>query len=195
MNPLLTKNRIAGAVIAAFRFVKPGDADGEVLQAAGSTDYICGATGTLGASADERIDIHDVGMVEVEFGGAVTRGQPVTSDADGKAIAAVAPSLVQTVVAGGAAGDFAVAGIAATDELVSVVHVDGTDASETVADLTAEFDITAADTINNAGGTDTTGGFLVVTYRNPPVRIAGFADVSAVAGDIRDVLLAPGVLS
>lgn len=69
-----------------------------------------------------------------------------------------------TIVAGGAAGDHTVTGIKTRDILVSVLHQDYTDASETGADITGEFSISAADTINNAAGTDTTGGFLVVTY-------------------------------
>jgi hypothetical protein len=39
-----------------------------------------------------------------------------------------------------------------------------TDASETGADLLSEFSISAANTIDNTAGTDTTGGFLVVAY-------------------------------
>ncbi|KKK47210.1 hypothetical protein LCGC14_3157480, partial [marine sediment metagenome] len=69
-----------------------------------------------------------------------------------------------TILAGGAAGNHTVTGIKTRDTLVSVLEVDFTDASETGADLTSEFTISAADTINNAAGTDTTGGFLIVTY-------------------------------
>ena len=69
-----------------------------------------------------------------------------------------------TIIAGGAAGNHTVTGIKTRDTLVSVLEVDFTDASETGADLTSEFTISAADTINNAAGTDTSGGFLIVTY-------------------------------
>lgn len=69
-----------------------------------------------------------------------------------------------TIVAGGAAGDHTVSGILATDKLVSVLHVDFTDASETGADLTSEFTIPADGKINNTDGTATTGGFLVVAW-------------------------------
>ncbi len=69
---------------------------------------------------------------------------------------------ILTIIAGGAAGDHTVAGVRVGDVLKSVLHVDFTDASETGADITAEFSITADDTINNAGGTNTTGGFLIV---------------------------------
>lgn len=73
-------------------------------------------------------------------------------------------AITQTIIAGGAAGAHTVTGISTADSLVSVLHLDMTDASEAGADLTAEFSISAADTIDNTGGTATTGGFLVVTY-------------------------------
>ncbi|MCQ4575412.1 MAG: hypothetical protein NOU37_09240 [Candidatus Brocadiales bacterium] len=66
--------------------------------------------------------------------------------------------------AGAAAGNHTVTGIKARDKLVSVLHLDATDASETLDDLTPEFSISAVDTINNTGGTDTSGGFLIVIY-------------------------------
>lgn len=68
--------------------------------------------------------------------------------------------LKQTVAAGGAAGDITVTGIAVGDQLISVVNLtDGTD-------VTSEFSITAADTINNTGGTATTGDVLLVLYND-----------------------------
>lgn len=69
-----------------------------------------------------------------------------------------------TMVAGGAAGDFTVAGIATGDELVSVWHVSTAAAVATIADITSEFDITAANTINNTGGTATTDDQLIVFW-------------------------------
>ncbi len=70
----------------------------------------------------------------------------------------------QTIVAGAAAGDLTVTGIALNDRLISVIEIDGTDGSETFADLSTEFTIAAANTINNAGGTATSGSGLIVTY-------------------------------
>jgi hypothetical protein len=40
------------------------------------------------AAAGERLDIVHSGIAEVEYGGPVTRGQPLTSDANGKAVVA-----------------------------------------------------------------------------------------------------------
>lgn len=66
------------------------------------------------------------------------------------------------LVAGGAAGDITVTGIATADNLVMVLH----NTAGTLADLTSEFTISAADTINNAGGTDTSSDQLVVFYQD-----------------------------
>jgi len=73
--------------------------------------------------------------------------------------------LGKAVINGGAAGDHTVTGINTGDELLLVLYVAGagTDVTD-VADLTGEFSITAADTINNTGGTATTGGKLLVLY-------------------------------
>lgn len=66
------------------------------------------------------------------------------------------------LIAGGAAGDHTVTGIAAADELVAVWEQDGT--SGLLTDLTDEFSISAADTINNTDGTATSGDKLIVVY-------------------------------
>ena len=65
------------------------------------------------------------------------------------------------LVGGDVAGPLTITGIAVGDEILAVLsHVgDGS-----VLDLTAEFTITATDTINNVGGTDTTGHRLAVHY-------------------------------
>ncbi len=70
-------------------------------------------------------------------------------------------NVVPAVVAGGAAGNFTVTGISVGDEIVSVIHHNGT----TVQNLTGEFSVSAADTINNTGGT-ATAGTLVIQYRD-----------------------------
>ncbi len=120
-NQILARNYTAGAAITAFRIVKSGANDGEVIQAAAATDLLMGVCGELAPASGERVDIHKIGIARIEFGGTVTRGNPVTADASGRAVAA-AP----------------------------------------------------------AAGSN--------------VRIIGFAEVSAVSGDIADVLLAPGLM-
>ena len=75
--------------------------------------------------------------------------------------------IVSAVIAGGAAGNLTVTGIATTDELISVTQFVGAGVAVTdVSDLTSEFTITAANTINNTGGTNTTGNKLLVLYRD-----------------------------
>lgn len=70
-----------------------------------------------------------------------------------------------SVVAGGAAGNFTLTGVAVGDELQSVIHVAGAGSDVTdIADLTSEYSITAANTINNTGGTASTGGKLLVIW-------------------------------
>ncbi len=70
----------------------------------------------------------------------------------------------QALIAGGAAGNHTVTGIATTDTLVSVIH----NTAGALVDLTSEFTIDSADTIDNVGGTVTTGDDLLVTYQSVP---------------------------
>lgn len=70
------------------------------------------------------------------------------------------------LIAGGAAGDHTVTGIVKGAELLFVAHMSTTASIATIADLTAEFTVTADDTINNAGGTATTNDSLWVFYVN-----------------------------
>ena len=118
---ILNRNYNAEGAIAAYRIVKSGANDGGVLQAAAATDSLMGVCESVGPASGERCDIVKIGIADVEFGGTVARGAPVTSDASGRAVAA-AP----------------------------------------------------------AAGSN--------------VRIIGFAEVSAVLGDIAPVLLSPGVM-
>lgn len=73
----------------------------------------------------------------------------------------------RTIAPGGAAGAHKVDGnVAPGDTLLSVLHISA-DLS-TKDDLTAEFSITDYGVIDNAGGTATTGDFLVVVYAKTP---------------------------
>lgn len=68
-------------------------------------------------------------------------------------------------VAGGAAGDLTATGVVlATDILRYVLNL--TDS----VDLTSEFTITADDTINNTGGTATTGDLLLIFVERRDAR-------------------------
>lgn len=120
-NTLLNKNCTAEGAVTKHRIVKHGSADGLAAQGAAATDYLMGVNESITVADGERMDVVKSGIADVEYGGNVTRGKPITSDADGKAVEA-AP----------------------------------------------------------AAGAN--------------VRIIGFAEVSAVAGDIGPALIAPGVM-
>ncbi len=65
------------------------------------------------------------------------------------------------VIDGDAAGDHTVTGVKVRDQLVAVIrHIDG----GAISNLTSEFSISAADTLNNASGTATTGDQLLILY-------------------------------
>jgi hypothetical protein len=87
-SPVLTKNFLTGAATEPYRLVKL-TGDDQVEHAAASTDTIIGATTEVSTDgADERQDVHVVGIAEVELGGNVSRSDYVRSDADGKAVTA-----------------------------------------------------------------------------------------------------------
>lgn len=92
-NPGLIKTFVAEAAVTKHRIVKHGAADGKVVHGAAATDALMGIVGALGQdTAGERADIVLDGTVEVEYGGVVAAGDPLTSDANGKAVKA-APAL------------------------------------------------------------------------------------------------------
>lgn len=109
-NPILTKTRVADGAITKHRIVKPGSDDDSVAQASAATDALMAVATELAAADTERVDVTYVGVVEVEYGGNVTRGQLLTSDADGKAIAAAPAtganmSVIGRAVVSGVSGD------------------------------------------------------------------------------------------
>lgn len=182
-RPILTLTIAAAATLTARRFVTVGGA-------------VCGAAGdALGvarcaASSGDKVPVDVSGTALVEAGGTIAAGQYVQSDADGKAVAASASAIKTAVIAGGSAGALTVNGIATTDRLISVVRLnrDSTAANITADALTSEFTISAANTIDNTGGTATTGDVLVVTYESArPVK--GRALSAASSGDFIEVLL------
>lgn len=100
VSVVLTKTFTAGAAITKRRLVKIGSADGQVIQAAGTTAAIIGVAAELDVDSGDRVDVHVVGIAEVEAGGTITRGALVTSDVNGKAVAAAPGAGVNAYVAG-----------------------------------------------------------------------------------------------
>ena len=112
--------------------------------------------------------------VKSALGGRLTRGFTMAGFLSKAELESLLAGAVRTtVISGGAAGNHAVTGIAVGDALRAVLKLDftlteGTPNTRTWAatDLTSEFSITGANTINNAGGTNTTGAVLVVVYED-----------------------------
>lgn len=108
-NDGISKTLIAAAAVAAFRIVKFGTSDTAVVQAAAATDLSIGVS-DLGGASGEPIDVIVTDIARVEYGGNVTRGQLLTADADGKAVAAAPAATASARVIGvamlsGASGD------------------------------------------------------------------------------------------
>lgn len=78
----------AEATVEGFRIVKWGTLDDVVIKAAAATDLLVGTSDALDKVTGEMVDVGVGHVHEVRLGGAVTRGQPLTSDANGKAVAA-----------------------------------------------------------------------------------------------------------
>lgn len=88
-NPTLIKEGTAEGAITKYRIVKFGTSDGGYLLAAAAADFLAGVySENFDVVSGERLGVVKQGIADVEFGGNVTRGQPLTADASGRAIAA-----------------------------------------------------------------------------------------------------------
>lgn len=123
MNSLLQKSFKAEAAIAAYRIVKPGTADTQVLQAAAATDFLIGVSNEVGAAINERQDIVVIGIADLELGGTVTRGDPITADANGKGVAATRHTHTENTA--GAYTQNATTGAAAAGRIIGFALVSG----------------------------------------------------------------------
>lgn len=73
--------------IGRYLIVKFGANDGELDLATAATDKLIGVTTDIAADQDQRCDAVRSGLAPVIYGGNVTRGDLLTADANGKAIA------------------------------------------------------------------------------------------------------------
>ncbi|WP_019500836.1 DUF2190 family protein [Pseudanabaena sp. PCC 6802] len=107
----LAKNFTAEGAIPRYRIFKFGSADGSVVLATAATDALIGVTGILGADAvGDRVDGYLNGLQKVEYGGTITRGALLTSDAQGRAVAAAPAAgannrIIGTAFVSGVLGD------------------------------------------------------------------------------------------
>jgi hypothetical protein len=100
----------AGAVILPRRIVKFGANDVTAIQAAAAADASIGVSDLGAAAIGDHVSVVMGQVAIVEYGGNVTRGAQLTSDADGKAVTA-APSaganvrIIGTAMVSGVSGD------------------------------------------------------------------------------------------
>jgi hypothetical protein len=103
-NQGLIKTFNAGASVNPSRFVKFDADDRTVIQAAAAGDLVIGVSDSnpngTAAATGERVDVVLTDVVSVTYGGNVTRGQLVISNASGQAIAATAAAGTNVRVAG-----------------------------------------------------------------------------------------------
>lgn len=98
MSRSIWKAYISDGTTTALRIAKAGSADGKAAQASAGTDALLGVI--KGEKDQTFADGKTISVcefsdeVEVEFGGTVNRGGPVTADANGKAVAAASTNLV-----------------------------------------------------------------------------------------------------
>lgn len=194
-NDILSKNYKAGAGVTKYRIAKHGAADYEALLAAASTDALMGVFTELDQDSGGRVDVYRAGLADVEYGGAVKRGDMLTSDASGRAVSLSAdisaitkanPGAVTATAHGFASGDrVVISGVAGMTQVNGVVY------TITVSD---------ADTftigVDSSGfGTYTSGGRATkIAAAAGALRTIGEAEVSGVLGDIGSVLIAPGLI-
>lgn len=90
-TPILTKSfRVGSAAVEGF-LILTASGDGETLVVAdASTDLLVGVAGSMGAPANGMVDVDLGGIGEVRFGGNVEHGDPLTANALGRAVTAVA---------------------------------------------------------------------------------------------------------
>lgn len=110
LNRILIKTFVAGAALNANQLVKFGVDDNTVIPAAAATDSIVGATGAIAANSGDMVDVTLIGVEEASCGGNVTRGDLVTSDANGTVVTAAPAAgsnarIVGIAMASGVAGD------------------------------------------------------------------------------------------
>jgi hypothetical protein len=85
----LVKTLLSGAAVAtAFTIAKHGADDDHAIVANAATDAFIGVFQHTGSAAEKEMDIMLSGISDVIYGGAVTRGDSLTSDASGRAITA-----------------------------------------------------------------------------------------------------------
>lgn len=117
MTPLMRKNYGTEAVVGPFLIVKFGAADLNVVPGAASTDKLIGTSGRMGAAVSgDRCEVTRAGLDKVIYGATVAAGDPLTSDATGRAVTAAPGAGVNASIVGFAE----IAGVVGDEGLVFI---------------------------------------------------------------------------
>lgn len=84
----LVKNYVAETAVGKYLIVKFGAADGAVEVADDATDLLIGVSTDIDTDINGRCDVARDGIAPVIYGGTVTRGTKLTTNAAAKAVAA-----------------------------------------------------------------------------------------------------------
>ena len=82
------KKQLAGGVIAQYHILKMGADDNHLIESAAATDQHIGVAQHAAAAAEDDIRVQLDGITNLKLGGTVTRGDRITSDANGKGVTA-----------------------------------------------------------------------------------------------------------
>ena len=85
---VVSKAMKAGGVIGKYNIVKFGVDDEHVIEAAAAGDSALGVAQNAAVAEEDAVRVMVIGISRVKLGGTVTRGDFLTSDANGEGVAA-----------------------------------------------------------------------------------------------------------
>lgn len=115
-NTMLYKTVQANGEIAPYRIVVLG-ADRLAAQAAAATQALIGTSDALGKQSNGVVDVAMSDIPEVESGAAIVLGDPLTADAQGRAVKATATG--QRIIG------FAFAAASGAGEIIDYIYAPG----------------------------------------------------------------------
>jgi len=162
--------KCTAAIATQYLIAKFGADDDTLSQAAAATDNLVGVFQHITSAAAERVRVMLSGISNVKLGGSVTRGGPLTSDANGMAVAAVlGQNIIGFAMASGVLNDV-IPAFLAPGILNSPAGVNG-NSFKMVA--TAIFDVAAG-----SGGERAVGAYpLGVTIPDNAIITRGIGDI------------------
>ncbi|MDO5704043.1 MAG: DUF2190 family protein [Paracoccus sp. (in: a-proteobacteria)] len=107
MIPIFIRAYHAPGEIRSNRIVAFSDAanGNDIAEATGASDVLIGVSDRMGAAAGGMCDVHRLGLAATLLGGAVSAGDPVSADAEGRAVKATTGRIIGYADEPGAEGD------------------------------------------------------------------------------------------